>query len=133
MSRKWGTMRATTVPTPRTNTGTLTSRSADRPTSSRRANTTPPIMVKGAASSSVQVMSTSIWTCWTSLVIRVMSDGEPKWVTSRLENPVTWWNRLRRTSRPNPIEAFAPKYTAPTARATWATVTTSITAPMRRM
>ena len=66
-------------------------------------------MVIGAASSRVQVISTSIWTCCTSLVMRVISDGAPKWSTSRLEKPVTWWNRLRRTSRPKPMAARAPK------------------------
>ena len=34
-------------------------------------------------------MKTIICTCWTSFVIRVMSDGAPNWFTSRLENPVT--------------------------------------------
>ncbi len=46
---------------------------------------TPPIIVSGAAISMVQPMTTSIWTCCTSLVMRVMSDGGPNWLTSRAE------------------------------------------------
>ena len=38
----------------------------------------------GAAIAIVQVMTTSNWTCCTSLVMRVMSDGAPKWPTSRI-------------------------------------------------
>ena len=68
----------------------------------------PPIAVIGAAMSNVQVMKTIICTCCTSFVIRVISDGAPNWFTSRLENPVTLWNRLPRTSRPKPIEARDP-------------------------
>ena len=45
-------------------------------------------------------------------MIRVMSDGAPKWATSRPEKPVTWWKRLPRTSRPKPMAALEPKYTA---------------------
>ncbi len=38
---------------------------------------TPPTAMIGAATIIVQVMTTSIWTCWTSLVVRVISDGAP--------------------------------------------------------
>jgi hypothetical protein len=38
----------------------------------------PPIMVIGAATNMVQLKSTSICTCCTSLVLRVISDGAPK-------------------------------------------------------
>ena len=34
----------------------------------------------------MQVITTSICTCCTSLVLRVISDGAPKWATSRAEN-----------------------------------------------
>ena len=34
----------------------------------------------------MKVISASIWTCWTSLVSRVISDGAPNWPTSRAEN-----------------------------------------------
>ena len=65
--------------------------------------------VKSAATSSVHDMSTSIWTCWTSLVILVMSDGAPKRDTSWVEKPVTRWKRSLRTSRPKPMAALEPK------------------------
>ena len=45
----------------------------------------------GAATSIVQVITTSICTCCTSLVLRVISDGAPKCWTSRggeLADPV---------------------------------------------
>ena len=65
----------------------------------------------GAAAGSVHVMSTSIWTWVTSLVIRVISDGAPKWATSWAEKSVTWWNSELR-GRPDrmPMAAFDPKY-----------------------
>ena len=40
-------------------------------------------------------ITTSICTCCTSLVMRVISDGAPNAPTSRAEKSVTWWNRLR--------------------------------------
>ena len=54
-------------------------------------------------------MTTSICTCVTSLVMRVMSDGAPKVATSWAEKSVTRWNSAPRTSRPNAIAARAPK------------------------
>ena len=59
----------------------------------------------GAATKSVQIMTTSICTCWTSLVIRVMSDDAPNVLTSAAENAVTPRNRAPRTSRPKLIAA----------------------------
>ncbi len=70
---------------------------------------TPPTMVIGAATSSVQAISTSICTWVTSLVMRVISDGAPKWLTSCVEKPVTWWKSPSRTSRPKPMAALEPK------------------------
>ncbi len=55
----------------------------------------PPTHMIGAVTIIVQVISTSICTCCTSLVVRVISDGAPKAPTSRAENAVTWWNRSR--------------------------------------
>ena len=96
------------LPTITSSAGMANSSKVDKPASSRMARKVPPIAVMGAAMSSVQVMKTIIWTCCTSLVIRVISDDAPSWLTSRLENPVTPWNRSLRTSRPNPIEARDP-------------------------
>ncbi len=89
ITRNVGTMREMIEPTTSRRAGMLTSRITDSPTSSRSARTVPPIAVIGAAMSNVQVMKTIICTCWTSFVIRVISEGAPNWFTSRLENPVT--------------------------------------------
>ena len=69
----------------------------------------PPTMVMGAATKSVQTMTTSVWTWVTSLVMRVISDAEPKVATSWAEKSVTRWNSAPRTSRPKAIAARAPK------------------------
>lgn len=63
----------------------------------------------GAAMAIVAAITTSSWTCWTSLVIRVISDGAPKAPTSRAEKAVTWWNMALRTSRPKPMATLAPR------------------------
>ena len=69
----------------------------------------PPTMVIGAATNIVDDSSTSIWTCWTSLVSRVISEGAPKRLSSRAEKPSTRSNRAPRTSRPKPIAVLAPR------------------------
>ena len=106
--RNCGTIRRITDPTQMSSSGMLISSRAERPTSSRIAMKMPPTAVIGAAMSIVQVMNTSICTCCTSLVMRVISDGAPKALTSRVENPVTRWKRSPRTSRPKPIETREP-------------------------
>ena len=58
-------------------TGTATTTSQDSPTSSCRAMKMPPTMVIGAARSTVADITTSICTCCTSLVLRVINDGAP--------------------------------------------------------
>ena len=55
----------------------------------RCAMNNPMTRVSGAATIMVHTMTTSFWTCCTSLVIRVMSDGAPNWPTSRAEKAVT--------------------------------------------
>ena len=52
----------------------------------------PPTHMIGADTISVNVIRTSIWTCCTSLVVRVISDGAPNWPTSRAENV---WTRVK--------------------------------------
>ncbi len=52
-------------------------------------------------------MRTTIWTCWTSFVLRVISEAVPKWLTSTCENDSTERKIAPRTSRPNDIETFA--------------------------
>ena len=108
MTWNCGTIRMMMSPTPNTSTGMLTSRSSERGPSSRTAKITPPTIVKGAATRSVQVIRTRICTCVTSLVILVISEGAPWAATSWAEKSVTRWNRSRRTSRPNAIATRAP-------------------------
>ena len=43
----------------------------------------------GVEMNRVQPISTSICTCWTSLVLRVISDGAPNVLSSRAENVPT--------------------------------------------
>ncbi|GAB3807606.1 hypothetical protein GCM10027605_38250 [Micromonospora zhanjiangensis] len=109
ISRNNGTIRRMIRPRASTRTGTQTTISQDSPTSSRNAMITPPMHMIGAATSMVQVIMTSICTCCTSLVLRVISDGAPNWATSRLENWPTRWNSADRTSRPKLIAVRAPK------------------------
>ena len=45
----------------------------------------PPIAMIGAEIMTVRAMRTTIWTCWTSFVLRVISDGVPKWLISVCE------------------------------------------------
>jgi hypothetical protein len=113
--------------------GTQTSISQDSPTSSRSAMTMPPTHMIGAATSSVQVMTTSICTCCTSLVVRVISDGAPKRAISWAENVPTREKIDPRTSRPNAIDVRAPNQTAVTEQTIWTTVIPSIQPPVPRM
>ena len=80
-----------TSPIATISTGTQTAISQDRPTSSCNAMATPPTHMIGAATSIVHDISTSIWTCWTSFVLRVISDGAPNRLSSRAENSPTRW------------------------------------------
>lgn len=57
----------------------------DNPASSRSAMKTPPTIVMGAETSMTALIRTSIWTCCTSLVLRVISDGAPNLFSSRAE------------------------------------------------
>ena len=107
-----GTMRHTMSPTMMSSTGTETAISHDSPASWRTAMMTPPIASIGAEIMSVADTCTSICTCCTSFVLRVMSDGAPNWPTSRCEKATTRWKRSPRRSRPIPIARREPKYTA---------------------
>ena len=48
------------------------------------------MIIMGADRMTVRPMNTTVWTCCTSLVLRVMSDAGPKWLIS------TWEKRLHR-------------------------------------
>ena len=106
ISWKAGTISATITPRTTAAAGMATARITDSPGSSRTAMTMPTTIVIGAPIAIVQVITTSICTCCTSLVMRVISDGAPNAPTSRAEKSVTWWKRLARRSRPKPIATF---------------------------
>ncbi len=131
--RKFGTIRLTTKPTVRNSAGTTTARIQPRPMSSRSAISTPPTIMIGAETAIVQPISTSICTCWTSLVVRVISDGAPNCWNSRVEKLPTRWNSSRRRSRPKPIAVRAPNQTALTAQTICTSETASMMPPTCRM
>ena len=106
MSRNCGTMRDTMMPRMIISSGRLTASSHDNPRSCRIAMNTPKTTIIGAATTIVHVMRTSICTCCTSFVMRVISDGAPKRFTSLAENATTRWKSAARTSRPKPIAAL---------------------------
>ncbi len=87
----------------------------------------------GAATTSVNVMSARVCTCCTSFVVRVISDGAPSAVTSRVESDWILWKSALRTSRPTTIAVRAPKYTAPAEQMICTSVTASITPPVLTM
>ena len=45
----------------------------------------PPMIRIGAEIITVRAMKTTVWTCWTSFVLRVMSDGGPNLLISTCE------------------------------------------------
>jgi hypothetical protein len=94
---------------------------------------TPPIIMMGAPTMTVSAICRKSWICWTSLVLRVISDGVPNVYISRDERCRTRANTEARRSRPTPIEARDAQYTAMIAMMPWMTVTPSITPPVRQM
>ncbi len=90
-------------------TGTATATSQARPMSSRRAMITPPTIMIGAMTMRVRPMKTRVWTCMTSLVFRVISEGAPNRAISLLEKLPTWLKIEERRSRPKLIAVLAPK------------------------
>ncbi len=133
ITRKLGTIREMMKARASARTGTVTPISQDSPRSSRIAMITPPTIMIGAITISVHDSSTSICTCCTSLVSRVIRLGAPKSCTSRWENIPTRWKIAARTSRPKPIAVRAPNQTAATEQMIWRNATPSITAPIRTM
>ena len=89
-------------------TGMATKTTAESDTLRRSAMTMPPIIVMGATRITVRIISTTIWTCCTSLVVRVISDGAPKRFTSACEKLSTRRKSAPRTSRPKLIETREP-------------------------
>ena len=80
-----GTIRETIRPSTSTVPGIANTSTTESPRSSRTAITMPITIVSGAAIIIVAAMTTSICTCWTSFVIRVISDAAPNRPTSRAE------------------------------------------------
>lgn len=101
--------------------------------SSRAAMMMPPTIMIGAETIRVPPMSTSICTCCTSLVSRVMSDGAPKCCTSRAEKDPTRPKIAARRSRPKPIALRAENHTAAIEQTTCTRETASISPPWLTM
>ena len=74
--------------TPAMSGSTTTSR-PDSGTSVRRAMMIPPTIRIGAETRIVRPRKTTVWTCWTSFVLRVISDAGPNRLTSTWENVST--------------------------------------------
>lgn len=108
MVRNSGRIRLTIRLTAMPSTGTTASSTADSGTSWPRAMMMPPTHMIGAETISVNVIRTSIWTCCTSLVVRVIRDGAPNRPTSRAENDCTRSKIDARTSRPSADAVRAP-------------------------
>ncbi len=93
----------------------------------------PPTIRIGAETMIVRPRNTTVWTCWTSLVLRVISEAGPNRLTSTWENVSTLAKIALRRSRPKPIATRAPQYTAMTDATPSRAVTPSISAPVWRM
>ena len=96
-------------PTATSRIGTDTPISHDRPGARVTAMKMPPSAMNGAVTSIVALIITSIWTCWTSLVLRVMREPAPKAEISRSEKPLTRSKTSPRRSRPMLIAARAAR------------------------
>ena len=101
--RNRGMSRTIVTPMTRAMTGRITRRRPDSGTSVRRAMMIPPTIRIGAETMIVMAMKMTCWTCWTSLVLRVISEAGPKWLTSTWLNDWTVVKIAPRTSRPKPI------------------------------
>ena len=113
--------------------GSTTTRRPDSGTSWRRAMMIPPMIRIGAEIIRVRARNTTVCTCCTSFVLRVISDGAPKWLTSTWLNVWTFRKIPLRTSRPKPIAIWAPQYTARIEAIASASDATSIRPPTLRM
>ena len=133
MARNSGTALRTTRPMKTPMTGTAARITPERGTLRRSARMMPPMAVMGAEITTLSIISTVICTCCTSLVVRVISDGVPKRLTSTWEKLSTLRNRAPRMSRPNAIAVLEPQYTATMAVTANSSVTPSMMPPTTRM
>ena len=69
----------------------------------------PPTARIGAMIIMFSPISTVIWTCWTSFVFLVMSDGVPNVLSSACEKLSTFLKMAPRTSRPKAMPVFEPQ------------------------
>ena len=130
---KLGTICHTITPIAVAITGTTTATSQARPTSSRSAITMPPTIMIGAITITVPPISTTSWTCCTSLVSRVISDGAPNCCPSRAENSPTRRKIAARRSRPNPIAVRAANHTRSSEASPGSSAAANITPRRRQM
>ena len=114
-------------------TGTATTSRNESGPPSRMARMMPPTHMIGAMTMSVRAACTNTWTCWTSFVLRVMSEGVPKWFISRAEKPWTRVKTAPRMSAPNPIDTRDAQYTATMETNPSTRVIASMTAPVIQM
>ena len=101
--RNSGMARLMVSPMTMASAGSTTSSSPDSGTSWRSAMMIPPTTRIGAEMITVRAMNTTIWICWMSLVLRVISEAGPKWFISTWENVSTLVKMASRTSRPKPM------------------------------
>ena len=80
--RNIGNARAATIRIMATTSGIITTSNPESGTSSWRAMMMPPTAMIGAMIMMLNAMTRTIWTCWTSLVLRVISVGVPKRLVS---------------------------------------------------
>ena len=106
MTRKRGRARDSISPMNTARSGMITISRADSATSSRTAMMIPPTAMIGAMIITLSAMTRTVWTCWTSFVLRVMRVGAPKWFVSACENDSTFWKIAPRTSRPKAMPVF---------------------------
>jgi hypothetical protein len=128
-----GTIREMTRPTQRPSSGTATATSQDSPTSSRSAMMMPPTIMIGVVTSIANAMNVTICTWVTSLVLREMSVGAPKRVTSCAEKPTTVPKTLPRMSRPIPMATLAARKVPATDAVICTRLTASMIAPWLMM
>lgn len=124
-------LRTTTASAP-ASTGVITSSAPDSGTSCPSASATAPTHMTGTETSTVQAASTNCWTCWTSPVVRVMSDAVPKRANCLPDMPCTLVKTAALRSLPSLAATRTPRWIAAPAHATCASVTATMTPPRVR-
>ena len=109
MDMNSGVARVITRPMNAPMMGIATRMTVESVTLRRSAMMTPPMAIIGAMSTTLSIIRTTICTCCTSLVVRVMSDGAPNRLTSACENFCTRRKSAPRVSRPSDMEVLEPK------------------------